>query len=122
MTDDQPAVYEAVLESVDSNTGGEQRPLASETAIIVNVSRLGDDDRHPNDVRSAIEQAIADSDLFRGETPDTETPFLGVNDTDALESKIESYAEQTNRVTQTSAYLLKLAREQISELEGSTDE
>ncbi|AFZ74536.1 hypothetical protein [Natronobacterium gregoryi] len=112
-------IYESVVGYVEKNTGGVQPPLIHEAPVVCSIS-WSYRDEHPSRVRSAIAAATSRNDLFRyvDESGEHERRYLGIDNADALEEKIEEYHSRSQRTTRNGAMCLRIANQRVDDLRG----
>ena len=111
-------VYEAVIRTVDYNSGRAQPPLAKQSSVIGTLHAAGYGSYGLEEIHRAITAACSNGDLFRV-TDDRGDVRLGIDDEERLVEKVES-----NRSTAESHRrdVIGLANKRIQQLRGDRDE
>ena len=111
-------VYDAVVRTVDFNSGRKQPPLAKQSSVIQTLHATGYGRYGLEELHKAIMAARRNDDLFRAKD-EQEDVYLGINDAEALVEKIESNLEHANSVN---GDVIGLANARVQELRGGDDE
>lgn len=110
-------VYEAVIRTVDFNSGRVQPPLAKQSSVIGSLHAAGYRSYGLDSLHSTIVACCESGDLF-GAKDATGDPRLGINNEQRLVEKIESNLSYDNDPR---TDMIGLANQRIAFLRGDRD-